>query len=120
MSRSPAVTTQVMPDRWEEAGPEAWHPRVAHYPAALVISSEHLEGRDGEQAAGRGELWQGHIACSPAQGTQAPGDQAVFKNKVPVPWTGWRVSLPWTGPWQLPQMWALGRGLGKMPLWIEG
>ena len=120
MSRSPAGHDSGNASRWEEEGPEAWHPRVAHYPAALVISSEHREGREGEQEAGQGELWQGHIACSLAQGTQAPGDQEVFKNKVPFPRTGWRVSLPWTGPWQLPQMWALGRGLGKMPLWIEG
>ena len=78
MSRSPAGHDSGNASRWEEEGPEAWHPRVAHYPAALAISSEHHEGRDGEQEAGQGELWQGHIACSLAQGTQAPGDQEVW------------------------------------------
>ena len=50
-----------------------------------------------------GGLWQGHITCSPAQGKQAPGDQAAFTSRVPFPGdlgAGWGVSLTCAGAWQ--------------------
>lgn len=58
-----------------------------------------------------GGLWQGHITCSPAQGKQAPGDQAVFKSRVPFPGelgAGWGVSLTCTGAWQFPGTTLIG------------
>lgn len=59
----------------------------------------------------RGELWAYRLQPSP--GHTEPGDQGGVQEQGAIPQTGWRVGLPWTGPWQLPQMWALGRGLGK-------